>query len=49
MTVVSIEDNLVRFDAIEETLSRTTLENLEVGSLVNIERSLKMGDELGGI
>ena len=48
MTVVSIEDNLVRFDAIEETLSRTTLENLEVGSLVNIERSLKMGDELGG-
>ena len=48
MTVVSIEDKLVRFDAIEETLSRTTLENPEVGSLVNIERSLKMGDELGG-
>jgi|TARA_B000000475_G_C15954535_1_gene430223 riboflavin synthase len=48
MTVVSIEDSLVRFDAIEETLSRTTLGKLKVGSLVNIERSLKMGDELGG-
>lgn len=48
MTVVSIEGALVRFDAIEETLNRTTLGRLEVGSMVNIERSLKMGDELGG-
>ena len=48
MTVVSIDGALVRFDAIEETLSRTTLGRLEVGSIVNIERSLKMGDELGG-
>ena len=48
MTVVSIDENLVTFDAIEETLNRTTLGKLGVGSLVNIERSLKMGDELGG-
>lgn len=48
MTVVSIDGNLVTFDAIEETLNRTTLGKLDVGSLVNIERSLKMGDELGG-
>lgn len=48
MTVVSIDGNLVTFDAIEETLNRTTLGKLGVGSLVNIERSLKMGDELGG-
>ena len=48
MTVVSIENNLVKFDAIEETLSRTTLGKLSVDSSVNIERSLKMGDELGG-
>ncbi len=48
MTVVSIDGNLVTFDAIEETLNRTTLGKLSVGSLVNIERSLKMGDELGG-
>tara|TARA_B100000900_G_scaffold158355_1_gene134594 strand:- start:2717 stop:3337 length:621 start_codon:yes stop_codon:yes gene_type:complete len=48
MTVVSIEDNLVKFDAIEETLTRTTLGRLRINSMVNIERSLKMGDELGG-
>ena len=48
MTVVSIDGNLVTFDAIEETLNRTTIGKLGVGSLVNIERSLKMGDELGG-
>ena len=48
MTVVSIEDTLVKFDAIEETLNRTTLGRLEVGSIVNVERSLRMGDELGG-
>tara|TARA_B100000902_G_scaffold84539_1_gene89014 strand:+ start:450 stop:1070 length:621 start_codon:yes stop_codon:yes gene_type:complete len=48
MTVVSIDDNLVKFDAIEETLTRTTLGGLNIDSLVNIERSLKMGDELGG-
>ena len=48
MTVVSIENNLVKFDAIEETLTRTTLGSLNINSSVNIERSLKMGDELGG-
>jgi len=48
MTVVSIDENYVKFDAIEETLTRTTLGDLEIGSMVNIERSLKMGDELGG-
>ena len=48
MTVVSIENNLVKFDAIEETLARTTLGSLNVNSSVNVERSLKMGDELGG-
>ncbi len=48
MTVVSIENNLVKFDAIEETLTRTTLGSLNFNSSVNVERSLKMGDELGG-
>ena len=48
MIVVSIDNNLVKFDAIEETLARTTLGKLSIDSLVNVERSLKMGDELGG-
>ncbi len=48
MTVVSIDGTDVCFDAIEETLTRSTLGELKSGSLVNVERSLKMGDELGG-
>lgn len=35
-------------DASNETLSRTTLGDWRFGRRVNLERSLKMGDELGG-
>ncbi|MFT3724824.1 MAG: riboflavin synthase [Hyphomonadaceae bacterium] len=35
-------------EAIPETLSRTTLGQWKVGSKVNLELSLKLGDELGG-
>ncbi|RAH06881.1 MAG: riboflavin synthase [Methanobacteriota archaeon] len=48
MTVVSIDGDVVSFEAIGETTDRTTLGDLVRGSLVNIERSLKVGDELGG-
>ena len=48
MTVVAIDDSQIRFDAIPETLERTTFGSLEEGDWVNVERSLKMGDELGG-
>ena len=36
------------YDVIPETLARSNLSTLEIGSTVNVERSLKMGDELGG-
>ena len=48
MTVVSAIDGHVWFEAIPETLERTTMGLLKQGSRVNIERSLRMGDELGG-
>ena len=48
MTVVSSIDGHVTFEAIPETLDRTTIGFLKQGSRVNIERSLRMGDELGG-
>ena len=48
MTVVSLDGTEVRFDAIEETLDRTTLGRAIQGRMVNVERSLRMGDELGG-
>jgi riboflavin synthase len=35
-------------EAIPETLSRTNLGELQVGSKTNLELSLKLGDELGG-
>lgn len=47
-TVVSINDNLVTFHAMKETLACTTLSSLEVGRWVSIERSLRYGDEVGG-
>lgn len=48
MTVVSVDGSAVRFDAIPETLERTTLGAAQAGSRLNVERSLRMGDELGG-
>ena len=48
LTATSIEENIVCFDVIQETLTRTTLDQLEKGDSVNIERSLKFGDEIGG-
>jgi len=47
-TVVSIEGEKVIFEAIEETLKRTTLSTLVVDQSVNIERCAKLGDEIGG-
>lgn len=47
-TVVDANDRMVWFDAIDETLKKTTLGSLKVGSDVNIERSARIGDEIGG-
>lgn len=47
-TVVSCIGTQVRFQAIEETLEKTTLGALRKGVKVSIERSLRFGDEVGG-
>ncbi|MDG1898764.1 MAG: riboflavin synthase [Phycisphaerales bacterium] len=39
---------LVRFDVIPRTLELTMLGELEVGSAVNLEPALRVGDQLGG-
>jgi len=39
---------LVRFDLLEETWRRTNLQFARVGALVNLERPLRAGGELGG-
>jgi riboflavin synthase len=38
----------VAFDVIPETLARTTLGELAEGDIVNLERSLRVGDSFGG-
>lgn len=48
LTAVEINGTSVSFDVIPETLSLTTLGNLTTGGEVNVERALRMGDELGG-
>ena len=47
---VGIDGNRTWFDveAAAETLARTTVGSWRVGDRLNLERSLKMGDELGG-
>jgi riboflavin synthase len=48
LTVVERGGGLVSFDAVPETLSRTTVGLWRPGSLVNLERALALGDRLGG-
>jgi len=48
LTATSIKDKLVTFDIIPETMERTTLGERVVDDEVNIERSLRYGDEVGG-
>jgi riboflavin synthase len=48
LTVVSAQDDTLAFDAGPETLSRTNLGELKPGGQVNLERSLRMSDRLGG-
>lgn len=48
LTVVKIEGTLLTFQAGSETLGRTNLGQLEPGNPVNLERSLQVGQRLGG-
>lgn len=48
LTVTSIQSPQVTFDVIAETLEKTTLKSKKIGDLMNIERSLVLGSEIGG-
>ena len=48
LTVTDFSEGSVNFDVIEETLKVTNLSYFKEGDLVNMERSLKFGDEVGG-
>jgi len=48
LTVVSKTKTSLRFDLSPETLEKTNFKNVKTGDKINLEQSLKMGDELGG-
>lgn len=48
LTVTGRPDAVARFDVIRETLDHTNLGDLTPASLVNVERSFRVGDEVGG-
>ena len=48
LTVTNINLDSLEFDVIIETLKVTTFGDIRTNSVVNIERSMKLGDEIGG-
>ncbi|MGZ3298189.1 MAG: riboflavin synthase [Asticcacaulis sp.] len=48
LTVVAIDEGSYALDVSNETLGLTTLDGWREGTKINIERALKIGDELGG-
>jgi riboflavin synthase len=48
LTVVEAADGKLAFDAVPETLARTSLGRLGPGSAVNLEPALRAGEPLGG-
>ena len=48
LTAVAVDGGEVHFEIVKETRELTNLGDLEPGSAVNIERSLCVGDEVGG-
>lgn len=48
LTVTRLNDGRVSFDVMGETLAKTTLGELKVGSVVNVERAATLGAEIGG-
>lgn len=48
LTVIALGDDWYDVQISAETVSKTNLDGWKVGSKVNLERALKVGDELGG-
>jgi riboflavin synthase len=48
LTVVALNGACLSFEAVRETLERTALRDMKVGSRVNLERAMRAGDRLDG-
>ncbi|HET9298159.1 MAG TPA: riboflavin synthase, partial [Candidatus Binatia bacterium] len=48
LTVIEKDKRTVAFDVSPETLERTSLATIQPGTLLNLERSMRLEDRLGG-
>jgi riboflavin synthase len=48
LTVTRVENDSFSFDLLDETFKKTNLGDLKAGDLINLERSLRVGDVIGG-
>ena len=48
LTLTSKKDNILTFDVSKETMNKTNLSDWKIGNIVNLERALRVGDEIGG-
>jgi riboflavin synthase len=48
LTAVAIEGGVMSFEAVAETLRRTTLGDRAAGDRINVEPAMRMSDRLGG-
>jgi riboflavin synthase len=48
LTVVNKRNQMVEFELVRETTKKSQIGQLKKGDLVNVERSLQVGDRLGG-
>lgn len=48
LTVVAIDGNKYKVTAVDETLRKTNLSTWQAGTMLNLERAMKVGDRLDG-
>ena len=48
LTVISLDGACLSFEAVQETVERTSLRDLKVGCRVNLERAMRAGDRFDG-
>lgn len=48
LTVTLVDDDVLTFDVVPETVERTTLRHRKAGDTVNVEYALRIGDRAGG-
>lgn len=48
LTLTGKENNILTFDISKETMNKTNLSEWKIGDVVNLERALRVGDEIGG-